>query len=66
VPASANLAGNAHVRHDGKATFGQIRALSVMAGLDPAIHLVRKILFESLMDARVKPAHDNVSRAPKN
>jgi hypothetical protein len=27
----------------------------VIAGLDPAIHLAS---FESLMDARVKPAHD--------
>src|SRR5437870_12906273 len=30
-----------------------------MAGLDPAIHLLRKSL-ESGMDARVKPAHDEV------
>jgi hypothetical protein len=28
-----------------------------MAGLDPAIHLLRKILLKR-MDARVKPAHD--------
>jgi hypothetical protein len=31
----------------------------VMAGLDPAIHLLRKI-FRREMDARVKPAHDEV------
>src|SRR4051794_714404 len=30
---------------------------SVMAGLDPAIHPLRKIL-PKWMDARVKPAHD--------
>jgi len=29
----------------------------VIAGLDPAIHLLEKTLF--LMDARVKPAHDD-------
>jgi hypothetical protein len=28
-----------------------------MAGLDPAIHLLGKVCF--LMDARVKPAHDD-------
>jgi hypothetical protein len=28
-------------------------------GLDPAIYLLRKIL-SSVMDARVKPAHDDV------
>jgi hypothetical protein len=31
-----------------------------MAGLDPAIHRLRKRLF-SKMDARVKPAHDNLN-----
>jgi hypothetical protein len=30
-----------------------------MAGLDPAIHLLRKILAKE-MDARVKPAHDDL------
>jgi hypothetical protein len=30
---------------------------SVIAGLDPAIHLLRKNLSKR-MDARVKPAHD--------
>jgi hypothetical protein len=30
-----------------------------MAGLDPAIHLSAKSL-EKMMDARVKPAHDEV------
>ncbi|MBR1143522.1 hypothetical protein [Bradyrhizobium sp. AUGA SZCCT0431] len=30
----------------------------VIAGLDPAIHRAKRI-FEVLMDARVKPAHDN-------
>jgi hypothetical protein len=30
----------------------------VIAGLDPAIHRAKRI-FESLMDARVKPAHDD-------
>jgi hypothetical protein len=32
---------------------------SVIAGLDPAIHPLRKILAK-MMDARVKPAHDEV------
>jgi hypothetical protein len=31
----------------------------VIAGLDPAIHPLRKILAK-MMDARVKPAHDAV------
>jgi hypothetical protein len=30
----------------------------VVAGLDPAIHLLRKILMK-MMDTRVKPAYDN-------
>jgi hypothetical protein len=31
----------------------------VIAGLDPAIHRAKRI-FEFLMDARVKPAHDGL------
>ena len=31
---------------------------SVIAGLDPAIHLLRKMVSRRLMDARVKPGHD--------
>jgi hypothetical protein len=31
-----------------------------MAGLDPAIHLSRKKGLAKMMDARVKPAHDEV------
>src|SRR6266852_6278628 len=31
---------------------------SVIAGLDPAIHLLRKMILRRLMDARVKPGHD--------
>jgi hypothetical protein len=31
----------------------------VIAGLDPAIHRAKRI-FEVLMDARVKPAHDDL------
>jgi hypothetical protein len=31
---------------------------SVIAGLDPAIHLLRKMVLRRLMDARVKPGHD--------
>jgi hypothetical protein len=31
----------------------------VIAGLDPAIHRAKRI-FGSLMDARVKPAHDDL------
>jgi hypothetical protein len=33
----------------------------VIAGLDPAIHLLRKTLSKR-MDARVKPAHDALLR----
>jgi hypothetical protein len=32
---------------------------SVIAGLDPAIHSLRKTLAK-VMDARVKPAHDEI------
>jgi hypothetical protein len=35
----------------------------VIAGLDPAIHLLRKTL-SKMMDARVKPAHDEVIALP--
>jgi hypothetical protein len=37
----------------------------VIAGLDPAIQRAKRF-FDSLMDARVKPAHDEVNsrRAP--
>jgi hypothetical protein len=31
----------------------------VIAGLDPAIHRAKR-RFESLMDTRVKPAHDDL------
>jgi len=31
----------------------------VIAGLDPAIHRAKR-RFDSLMDARVKPAHDEL------
>jgi hypothetical protein len=31
---------------------------SVIAGLDPAIHLLETSILRRLMDARVKPAHD--------
>jgi hypothetical protein len=34
------------------------RFVSVMAGLDPAIHPSSRMLSRSLMDARVKPGHD--------
>jgi hypothetical protein len=33
---------------------------SVIAGLDPAIHLLR-----NMMDARVKPAHDQIKEPRK-
>jgi hypothetical protein len=36
----------------------------VIAGLDPAIHRAER-LFDSLMDARVKPAHDELRMRPK-
>jgi hypothetical protein len=32
----------------------------VIAGLDPAIHRAKR-RFDSLMDARVKPAHDELT-----
>jgi hypothetical protein len=34
---------------------------SVMAGLDPAIHPLKKALFRRWMDTRVKPAYDGLS-----
>jgi hypothetical protein len=40
------------VRHLGEAK-------AVMAGLDPAIHLLQKYALRRLMDTRVKPAYDN-------
>ena len=33
---------------------------TAFAGLDPAIHLLRENLLRRLMDARVKPAHDDL------
>jgi hypothetical protein len=32
-----------------------------MAGLDPAIHPLRKNALAKMMDARVKPAHDEIN-----
>jgi hypothetical protein len=37
----------------------------VMAGLAPAIHPFRKKSFARMMDARVKPAHDNRYKQPE-
>ena len=37
----------------------------VIAGLDPAIHRAKKTLAES-MDARVKPAHDELPYSSNN
>ena len=37
--------------------LGEVKA--VMAGLDPAIHLLRKYALRRLMDTRVKPAYDD-------
>jgi hypothetical protein len=34
--------------------------IPVIAGLNPAIHRAKR-RFDSLMDARVKPAHDDVN-----
>jgi hypothetical protein len=46
------------------------QSVFVIAGLDPAIHPVRKDFFRSVMDARVEPAHDegiaSSQRAPRN
>jgi hypothetical protein len=39
---------------------GAISNNAVIAGLDPAIHRAKRI-FRFLMDARVKPAHDDLS-----
>jgi hypothetical protein len=33
-------------------------AALVIAGLDPAIHPFREMLFQRVMDTRVKPAYD--------
>jgi hypothetical protein len=35
---------------------------AVMAGLDPAIHPLKKAFFRRWMDTRVKPAYDGLSR----
>jgi hypothetical protein len=37
--------------------LGEVK--TVMAGLDPAIHLLRKYALRRLMDTRVKPAYDD-------
>ena len=37
---------------------------TVIAGLDPAIHLPSRKLLAKMMDARVKPAHDGGERRP--
>jgi hypothetical protein len=34
-------------------------ATIVVSGLDPAIHLLGKLLFGKLMDARIKSGHDD-------
>jgi hypothetical protein len=39
---------------------GTVRHILVIAGLDPAIHRP-KAIFAVLMDARVKPAHDDLA-----
>jgi hypothetical protein len=36
-------------------------SLSVMAGLDPAIHPPWKRFFRRVMDARVRPGHDKIA-----
>jgi hypothetical protein len=36
-----------------------IQNSAVIAGLDPAIHHLREILFAKKMDARVKPGQDD-------
>ena len=37
-----------------------VSKVGVVAGLDPAIHRSKEIVFRYAMDARVKPAHDGV------
>jgi len=37
---------------------------SVVAGLVPAIHPSSKNAFRRMMDARVKPAHDELGKTP--
>jgi hypothetical protein len=37
---------------------GERGAALVIAGLDPAIHPFREMLFRRVMDTRVKPAYD--------
>jgi hypothetical protein len=39
--------------------IGSTRNMLVIAGLDPAIHRAKRS-FEIWMDARVKPAHDDL------
>jgi hypothetical protein len=47
----------------GPAPFAQALAKVVIAGLDPAIHRLRKNFFAKEMDARVEPAHDETSQS---
>ena len=39
--------------------------MGVIAGLDPAIHRFRKNFLAKKMDARVKPAHDELAKQLK-
>jgi hypothetical protein len=43
--------------------LGEPVALSVIAGLDPAIHHSKRCLAK-MMDARIKPAHDDGGELP--
>jgi hypothetical protein len=44
--------------------MGCVLHLLVIAGLDPAIHRAKRG-FNFLMDARVKPAHDELRMGPQ-
>jgi hypothetical protein len=46
------------IPHKGRAIERVRPPSAVIAGLDPAIHPLRKKLLAKKMDARVKPGHD--------
>jgi hypothetical protein len=51
--------GNSAIRTD--IVSRKLTPLAVIAGLDPAIHRLEKAF--SLMDVRVKPAHDEMNKS---
>ncbi len=54
----ADVSADARGPRQGDAGIGAVDVASVIAGLDPAIHLLCETLFAKKMDPRVKPAGD--------